>query len=128
MKVLGGKDLRIGLSGVVLGSICAATVAITPSKADFITERITDRIIQNVVQNILQDVRDQIQSRRLAPPYAPGRLQFTGEDANTRSSADDPFGALAYAQAPYTMQRPPLIPRRHPWWRRQPPPTSTALT
>jgi hypothetical protein len=109
------KDIRVRLSGVVIGAICATTVAVTPSKADFIT----DRIIQNVIQNILQDVRDQIQSRRLAP-YSPGRLQFTGEDANVRSSADDPFAALAYAKGPYT--------KAHLWQRRRCRLTSTALT
>jgi hypothetical protein len=99
------KNIRVRLSSVVVGSICAATVAITPSKADFIT----DRVIQNVIQNILQDVRDQIQSRRLAT-YSPGRLQFTGEDANVRPSADDPFSALAYAKAPYTKAPPMAAP------------------
>src|SRR6266699_1504279 len=96
------KGIRVRLASVVVGSICATTVAITPSKADFIT----DRIIQNVIQNILQNVRDQIQSRRLAT-YSPGRLQFTGEDANTRSSADDPFAALAYAKSPIYTKAPP---------------------
>jgi Autotransporter beta-domain len=68
-----------------------------PAKAD----DIANRIIQNVIQNILQDVRDQIQSRRLAPSPYPGRLQFTGEDANASASSGDPFAALAYAKAPY---------------------------
>ena len=80
-----------------------------PARADFITDFITDRIIQNVIQNILQDVRDQIQNRRLVSPYSPGRLQFTGEDANARFGADDPFSALAYARAPYT-KAPPAPP------------------
>jgi hypothetical protein len=105
------KDIRIRLCSVVVGAICAATVAVTPAKADFIT----DRIIQNVIQNILQDVRDQIQSRRLVSPYAPGRLQFTGEDANVRSSADDPFGALAYAKSPMYTKAPPPAPPMPTW-------------
>jgi hypothetical protein len=104
MVKAGVVDLRVGLSSIVVGSICAATAAVTPSKAD----AIADRIIQNVIQNILQDVRDQIQSRRLAT-YSPGRLQFTGEDANSALSVNDPFAALAYAKAPYT-KAPPVPP------------------
>jgi hypothetical protein len=91
---------------LLLGSVCVPALLANPAKAD----SVTDRIIQNVVQNILQDIRDQIQNRRLISPY-PGRaLQFSGDaDGNIRSSADDPWGALAYAKAPYT-KAPPLPP------------------
>ena len=99
---MGFRKSKTTFLGAALGLIAATTVA-TPSRADFLT----DRIIQNVVQNILQNVRDQIQSRRLNPP-SPGRLQFTGEDADAGSSAANPFAALAYARAPYT-KAPPMV-------------------
>jgi hypothetical protein len=72
-------------------------------------QSVTDRVIQNVIQNVLQNIRDQIQSRRLLST-APGRLQFSGDDASVLSSKDDPFGALAYAKAPYTKAPPPSAP------------------
>ena len=78
-------------------TLSAATLIGSPAKAD----SITDRIIQNVIQNILQDVRDQIQSRRLAPPTTPGRaMRFSGDDENSFATDNDPFGALAYTKAP----------------------------
>src|SRR5947209_3266703 len=99
-------NLRIGASGILVGSIFA-TFAVTPSKAD----QITDRIVQNVIQNILENVRDQVQSRRLAGPTSPGRLQFTGDSEGLLSAADDPFAALAYAKAPvYTKALPSAAP------------------
>jgi hypothetical protein len=108
MRMRISRTAKNGAVALVVGSTCGLMAG--QARADFIT----DRIVQNVIQNVLQDVRDQIQSRRLAPPYDPGRLQFTGEDANARSSADDPFAALAYARAMYTkappMAAPPPLP------------------
>jgi hypothetical protein len=90
------KAAKHGAVALLLGSVYMPAF-ITQAKAD----SIADRVIQNVIQNILQDIRDQIQSRRLVPP--PGRaLRFSGEDANTAYSTDDPFAALAYAKAPYS--------------------------
>jgi hypothetical protein len=94
------------LSSVVVGTFLATTLAVTPSKADFVT----DRIIQNVIQNILQDVRDQVQTRRLTAPLAPGRSQFAGEDVNALWGTDDPFAALGYAKAPAYTKAPPAPP------------------
>ncbi|MGX4801642.1 hypothetical protein [Bradyrhizobium guangdongense] len=92
---------------VAAATVSAVTLIASPVKAD----SVTDRIIQNVIQNILQDVRDQIQSRRLAPPTMPGRaMRFSGDDANSFASGDDPFSALAYAKAPLYTKAPPPAP------------------
>src|SRR5436309_3156392 len=98
------KAVKHGAAAVLLGSVCVPGFIVTPAKA----ESPADRVIQNVVKNILENIRDQIQSRRLLTP-APGRMQFTGEDANLASANDDPFGALAYAKEPrmYTKAPPP---------------------
>jgi Autotransporter beta-domain len=93
---------------LLVGTALVPVLLTSPVKAD----EIADRIIQNVIQNILQNVRDQIQNRRLAPTYQGGRvLQFSGDaDGNVRSSADDPFAALAYAKGAYTKAPPMAAP------------------
>jgi len=99
------KTVRSGAITVLLGSVCLTGLMGSQAKA----QSVTDRLIQNVIQNILQNIRDQIQSRRLLTP-PPGRMQFTGEDANQASAKDDPFSALAYAKAPYMKAPPPVAP------------------
>ena len=99
--------LKVGI--LLAGASVLPMLAASPAKADFVT----DRIIQNVIQNVLQNVRDQIQGRRLAVP-SPGRMQFTGEDANAMSTGDDPFAALGYAKSPVYTKAPraaaPVLP------------------
>jgi Autotransporter beta-domain len=99
------RTVKNGAVALALGSVCLPGLLVSQAKAD----SVTDRVIQNVIQNILQNIRDQIQSRRLLTP-PPGRMQFTGEDANLASTKDDPFSALAYAKAPYTKAPPPVAP------------------
>lgn len=101
MKI--SRTVKNGAFALAVGSACGLMGG--QAKAD----QITDRIVQNVIQNILQNIRDQIQSRRLLTP-PPGRMQFTGEDANLTSTSDDPFSALAYAKEPkiYTKAPPPI--------------------
>ncbi|MGY3495007.1 hypothetical protein ACVW1B_004426 [Bradyrhizobium sp. USDA 4502] len=98
------SNLKFGACGILLGSVFASLTGM-PAKAD----QISDRIVQNTVQNILENVRDQIQGRRLAAPISPGRLQFTGDNDERLSAANDPFAALAYAKAPVYTKAPPVI-------------------
>jgi hypothetical protein len=92
------KAVKIAAITVLLGTVCEPALMSSQAKAS----SITDQIIQNVIQNILQDVRDQIQRRTMRPPLAPPNraLRFSGDDANSASSADDPFKALGYAKMP----------------------------
>jgi hypothetical protein len=97
--------VKSGAIALVVGSACLPGLMASSAKA----ESPADRVIQNVVKNILENIRDQIQSRRLATQNMPGRVMRFSGDANNELSADDPFGALAYAKEPrmYTKAPPP---------------------
>jgi Autotransporter beta-domain len=111
------NTVKTGLSATAL-SLALSSVVAVPAKADGDVEQ---RILANAITNILQSVRDEIQSRKLLPPPAPGRFRFSAEESDfdnrhpfAAQDPSNPFEALAYTKA-YT-KAPPLAAAPAPVW------------